>query len=327
MQSMRKLMVPLVLGLIFLSIPAGAESTDPYAEFWEILERTAGLIVEFNATANETLAPALINSTLDGIDNAITISTLVWEAKEELEASGVQLYYTEEELRAMAEEVSQNGLPPETVENFREQGWSESEILALQSYIANNVDEINGDFNMSEFLENFSIAFINVSFKYADYSAWALERWKWNGEGTVPEARARGIPPGLLSEWNSFYSAYLEGDYEGALEGARTLRKRIYALSTAEDAERLGSGVLVMGLRWEHIPLNGTFVTIERRYYWNAIESYRLALEAEAVLAAKVGGNGSEKLNGMLAGKVEELRDSLYAPMEFSIVREPLRNR
>lgn len=326
MKNLERAGVVLMVALVLLSVPASAESADPYDEFWEILDRTAGLIVAFNSTGNETLAPALINATLDGIANSVEISTLIWDVREELEEAGVKLYYSKEELVLMAENISQNGFPPETVRALREQGWSESEIRALQSYISQNKDEINEDFNMSAFLEDFSLAFLNVSFKYADYSAWALGKWKWDGGGDIPETRARGIPPGLLSEWNSFYSAYLSGDYEEALERAGILRKKIYAFATG-NAERSGDGVVIMKLTWERIPLNGTFVSIERTYYWNAVESYRSILKVEAVLSAKAGGNGSEKLDGILEDKMEELKSSIYSPMEFRIVREPLRNR
>ncbi len=183
------------------------EST--YQAFWDILNREAELVVKVYH-GNETAAKELLENSREGEENAAQISALIWESLKELKASGVKLYYTQDELREMARDIKRNGLPNETVEMLKAQNWSEEDIQALQRYIAAHADEISGDFNMSEFLKNFSTAFIRVGFKYAHYETWAFEKWQWKNtpqfRGKLPENVT--INPLLIDEWIEFYRAY-----------------------------------------------------------------------------------------------------------------------
>ncbi len=132
-------------------------SNDAYDVFWKILNREAELIVSLNSTNGITeiqnLSRELIQNSRLGEENAVNISTQVWQALKELKASGVKTYYTAEELRRMAENISVNGLPNETVQELKAQGWSDEQIQALEEYIAKNKDNITTGFNTTSFLE------------------------------------------------------------------------------------------------------------------------------------------------------------------------------
>ncbi len=173
------ILVGLMLGMSFSAAVTqsfvSAESDSSYQEFWSILNKEAELIVKLNSTKNATLAQELIQNSRLGALNAVNISAQIWQALEELKASGVKTYYSAEELRRMAENISKNGLPEETVQALKSQGWSDEEIKALQEYITKNADNITTGFNMTAFLENFSTAFIKVAFKYNNYETWG---WK-----------------------------------------------------------------------------------------------------------------------------------------------------
>ncbi|WP_157727085.1 hypothetical protein [Thermococcus siculi] len=169
-------MILLVLSMGISTVrPVKALSNDPYEAFWEILDRESTLVVEVE-DGNLSAALELIQNSRLGAENAANISALTWQALEELKASGVKTYYTAEELREMAQNISQNGLPQETMEALKAQGWTDEQIQALEEYIVQNADEIDEDFNMTAFLEKFSMAFIDVAFKYNQYEAWALEK-------------------------------------------------------------------------------------------------------------------------------------------------------
>ncbi|ASJ12121.1 hypothetical protein A3L14_04150 [Thermococcus thioreducens] len=172
------LIVGMSLSTAFSSSQVIAASSDPYQEFWDILNREAELVVGIE-NGNLSLAPELIQNSRLGAENAANISALIWQALEELKASGVKTYYTAEELREMAQNISENGLPQETVDALKAQGWTDAQIRALEEYIVQNGANITEDFNMTAFLEEFSMAFISVAFKYNHYEAWALEKWKW----------------------------------------------------------------------------------------------------------------------------------------------------
>ncbi|WP_199920108.1 hypothetical protein [Thermococcus piezophilus] len=116
---------------------AAVTTSDSYEAFWDILNREAELVVGIE-NGNLSLAPELIqNSRLDA-DNAANISALIWQALEDLKASGVKTYYTAEELREMAQNISENGLPQENVDALKEQGWTDEQIQALEEYIVQN---------------------------------------------------------------------------------------------------------------------------------------------------------------------------------------------
>ena len=160
------MLMTLILGLSFSAavsqsfVLAEVQDEKAYEDFWNILNKEAELIVKLNSTtdANEiqSLALQLIQNSRNGSSNAAQISALIWQSLEELKNSGVKTYYTAEELRQMAQNISENGLPDETVQLLKEQGWSDEEIQALQEYIAQNADEINEDFNLTKFLKDFS---------------------------------------------------------------------------------------------------------------------------------------------------------------------------
>ncbi|NJE04239.1 hypothetical protein [Thermococcus sp. MV11] len=233
------LLIILLLGSMVTAAGSTAQATsletrnDPYEKFWEILNREAELVVQFNATGNTTLARELIQNSRLGAENAANISALIWQALEELKASGVKTYYTAEELREMARNISRNGLPQETVEALKAQGWSDEQIQALEEYIVRNADEINEDFNMTAFLEEFSMAFIDVAFKYNEYETWTLEKWKWTQPTGITGGDNRTlIHPLLLRGWVEFYRSYVEGDYKRMRDSIIPLRESMYELIT-----------------------------------------------------------------------------------------------
>lgn len=149
---------------------AAVTTSDSYEAFWDILNREAELVVGIE-NGNLSLAPELIQNSRLGADNAANISALIWQALEDLKASGVKTYYTAEELREMAQNISENGLPQENVDALKEQGWTDEQIQALEEYIVQNGANITEDFNMTAFLKDFSMAFVEVGFKYNHYEA------------------------------------------------------------------------------------------------------------------------------------------------------------
>ena len=236
---MRKAVGVLLIILLLGSMLATAGSTayatsieaqdNQYEKFWEILNKEAELVVQFNHTGDSTLAQELIQNSRIGAENAANISALIWQALEELETSGVKTYYTAEELREMAQNISRNGLPQETVEALKAQGWTDEQIQALEEYIVKNADEINEDFNMTSFLENFSMAFIDVAFKYNEYEAWALKKWKWINPQEINTSLGDSlINPVLADEWLDFYKGYSEGYYSEMESAAGKLRDKMY---------------------------------------------------------------------------------------------------
>ncbi|KUH32778.1 hypothetical protein APY94_08305 [Thermococcus celericrescens] len=244
---MRKAVGVFLIILLLGSIVAAAGSTayatsvdaqnDPYEKFWEILNRESELVVRLNATGNTTLVNELIQNSRLGAENAANISALIWQALEELKTSGVKTFYTAEELREMAQNISQNGLPQETVEALKAQGWTDEQIQALEEYIVKNADEINEDFNMTAFLEDFSMAFIDVAFKYNEYGAWALKTGYWKNIEEAPSTAGLSLQvnPILKRSWIETYASYYNYsgdsmDIETFYSNVRGLNKLINAL-------------------------------------------------------------------------------------------------
>ncbi|WP_324735146.1 CARDB domain-containing protein [Thermococcus sp. SY098] len=249
------ILITLILGLSFSAavnqsfVLASTQDDKAYEDFWNILNKEAELIVELNSStdANEiqSLALQLIQNSQNGSSNAAQISALIWQSLEELKNSGVKTYYTAEELRQMAQNISQNGLPQETVQVLKEQGWSDNEIQALQEYIARNADSINEDFNLTKFLKDFSQAFIQVAFKYNHYEAWAIEKWKWkNPEDGIASQGEAMINPLLADEWIDFYKAYYNGTLEEQLTSLNKLQSKVYSLITGSLADKEESLIL-----------------------------------------------------------------------------------
>ncbi|WP_240913671.1 hypothetical protein [Thermococcus sp. JdF3] len=238
---MRKAVGVLLVILLLGSIVAAAGSTayatsvdaqnDPYEKFWEILNRESELVVRLNATGNTTLVKELIQNSRLGAENAANISALIWQALEELKASGVKTFYTVEELREMAQNISQNGLPQETVEALKAQGWTDEQIQALEEYIVKNADEINEDFNMTAFLEDFSMAFIDVAFKYNEYGAWALKTGYWKNIEEAPSTAGLSLQvnPILKRSWIETYASYY--NYSGDSTGIETFYSNVRGLN------------------------------------------------------------------------------------------------
>jgi len=248
------------------------ENNDAYENFWKILNKEAELVEELNTTGNTSFAGMLIKNSHLGEENAANISAQVWTALQGLVNSGVKLYYSPEELRAMAQNISRNGLPAETVNELKSQGWTDDEIKALQDYIARNADNITTGFNMTSFLQNLSTAFVGVGFKYASYESWALKTWKWSGSvnftGALPSNAS--INPLLAGDWVNLYEAYSGGNTTKLLNAVNSLSSRMYSLLTSPSSfkarsERLRDGNLL--LRYESVGglrfYNGGFVVVE----------------------------------------------------------------
>ncbi|NJE03965.1 hypothetical protein E3E27_07470 [Thermococcus sp. MV11] len=312
---------------------------DPYEKFWEILNREAELVVKLNHTGPnnplvQSTAVELIQNSRLGAENAANISALIWQALEELKASGVKTYYTAEELREMAQNISRNGLPQETVEALKVQGWSDEQIQALEDYIVKNADGINEDFNMTAFLEEFSMAFIDVAFKYNEYETWTLEKWKWTNPQEINMNLGNLlINPVLADEWLDLYLGHSEGNYSKMKSAAEKLRDKMYDMIVGKTLNKETLTELKEhGDLWQLIELrrdvyvmwwlkNGGVVfrvynsadnSSYGVYYWpNATAAYELASNIEALLTAKELGNNNPEVQWRLNDKIERLKSSL----------------
>ncbi|BAA29691.1 hypothetical protein [Pyrococcus horikoshii] len=305
------------------------DDSNPYEEFWKILYREAELVVKVE-NGNISAIQELIENSRKGEENAANISSLTWTSLKELESSGVKMYYTEEELRKMAEDIAENGLPEDTVRALKEQGWSDQEIKALEDYIAKNKDNITGDFNMSEFLMNFSRAFVKVGFKYAEYESWALEKWKWEGKanftGSLPSNE--GLNPFLINELSDVRLAYSTNNMKGLLKAINELSSKMYEIFKYEMVEysSLPSRFGQLKNRGYVTFYKGGFVVITTRniryfpnyteevteYYWpTALKAYNLTRQIYVIVKAISMGNGDQELRKMLKDKMEELREAL----------------
>ncbi|MDK2913244.1 MAG: hypothetical protein PWQ79_159 [Thermococcaceae archaeon] len=309
-----------------------------YDAFWEILNREAELVPKAQR-GNLSAINELIKNSRDGSENAAQISALVWEALTELKASGVKLHYTESELRAMAQEIKRKGLPQETVNALKEQGWSDEEIQALQDYIVQNADYIHGDFDMEKFLSDFSTAFLRVAFRYNEYETKGLE-WKyWRGaDGNPSLAGNRVILPQLLMGWVNFYTAYRSGGVDDKLYAIQKLKQEeLNIISGKLDSNtsmvRVSGGYIVITKflggpspsppRPEPTPIkpikpiikptssSESLNSCKIEYTWNALKAYNLTLQVESILLAKKAGNSNPELTYMLNEKVSQLADAL----------------
>ncbi|WP_258083513.1 hypothetical protein [Thermococcus thermotolerans] len=339
---MRKLaglwLVILILGMTVSAgmsnnYAAAVTTSDPYEAFWDILNREAELVVEVE-NGNLSLAPELIQNSRLGAENAANISALIWQALEELKASGVKTYYTAEELREMAQNISENGLPQETVDALKEQGWTDEQIQALEEYIVQNGANITEDFNMTAFLEEFSMAFINVAFKYNRYEAWALEKWKWTQPAEAPTLNNEElINPVLADPWVQFYHAYAVSDYVGMEDSIEALRDSAYNFLTYQERFvsltflRNGSVITKTGtldrVNWTDngsmvfttlvtSPSEDGFMLNTTTYYWpSALRAYELTSNIMTLVKARNCGNNNSEVQWMLNQKVAELRSAL----------------
>ncbi|WP_211258433.1 COG1361 family protein [Thermococcus thioreducens] len=283
---------------------------------------------------NLSLAPELIQNSRLGAENAANISALIWQALEELKASGVKTYYTAEELREMAQNISENGLPQETVDALKAQGWTDAQIRALEEYIVQNGANITEDFNMTAFLEEFSMAFISVAFKYNHYEAWALEKWKWTQPAEAPTLNNEElINPVLADPWVQFYHAYAVSDYVGMEDSIEALRDSAYNFLTYQEKFvsltflRNGSVITKTGtlgrVEWTEngsmvfttlvtSPSEDGFMLNTTTYYWpSALRAYELTSNIMTLVKARNCGNNNSEVQWMLNQKVAELRSAL----------------
>jgi len=329
----------LVYGAI-VSMPmvmASEVQTDKaYEDFWKILNNEAYLVVSFNESLsngnpNATLARELIENSRAGELNSANISAQVWLALEELKEAGVNLYYSAEELRQMAENISKNGLPKETVNELKSQGWTDEEINALKEYIARNADNITSGFDMGSFLQNFSNAFIMVGFKYADYETWALEKWKWSNPGksksdamnTYKNAE-RQVVPDLVDQWSKFYHAYLSDDVNGMSSALYSLVNGVDSLLISSRWTTVSDGGIIVRDVAENGVVNNQLALYTKDYYWpTALEAYRQVRRVYVLVNAIKLGNDNPEVKAMLNREVAELKDSLVAYVKQSISPQP----
>ncbi|NJE54358.1 hypothetical protein E3E28_03905 [Thermococcus sp. 21S9] len=307
-----------------------------YEDFWRILNDEAYLVVAFNESLssgnpNATLAQKLIDNSRQGELNSANISAQIWLALEELKKSGVKLYYSADELKQMAQQIKSNGLPAETVNELKAQGWTDDEIKALEEYIAKNADNITSGFDMGSFLTNFSQAFVMVGFKYADYETWALEKWKWS---TPAKSKAdamktygnapKKIVPDLADQWSKFYHAYLSDDVNGMSSALSSMEKTMDSLLLNSRWTTVGDGGIIIqnvaedGIVNNHITLYGT------NYYWpTAVEAYKQLRRVYVLVNVMKLGNGNPEVKAMLNREVAELKDSLVAYVRQSTSPTP----
>ncbi|WP_206205258.1 hypothetical protein [Thermococcus sp. GR6] len=306
---------------------------DPYEAFWDILNKEAELVVGVE-NGNLSLVSDLIQNSRLGAENAANISALIWQALEELEASGIKTYYTAEELQEMAQNISENGLPQETVDALKEQGWTDEQIQALEEYIVQNGANITEDFNMTAFLKDFSVAFVEVGFKYNHYEAWALEKWKWSQPAEAPTANnGELINPVLADSWAQFYHAYAVSDYVRMEEFIKSLRDSTYNFLTYQKrfvslTFLCNRSVITKTGTLDHVnwsdngsmvfttlvtsPTDGGFILNTTTYYWpSALQAYELISNIMTLVKARNYGNNNSEVQWILNQKVSELRNAL----------------
>ncbi|AFN04658.1 MULTISPECIES: hypothetical protein [Pyrococcus] len=306
--------ISLLLGGLVNPSIVQASTQDPYEEFWEILWREARLVGEAES-GNTTAINELIENSKAGAENAIIISTQTWQTLQELKSAGVKLYYTEDELKEMIEEIKAKGLPQETVQALKNEGWSDEEIEEFEQYLIEHADEVKGDFNMSKFLTDFSNAFIRIAFKYNSYEARALELKYWKDYQSKPGDTliTREIPPQIAREWISFYRAYLFEGIDEKLSTIERLKAKEVEVIKSNPKGRDGHVIIrnsnfsIVFNKFKRIPI------IKCTYWWNAIKAYNLTLQVESILKAQKLGNSNPELNYLLNHKVVELARALTA--------------
>jgi len=320
------LLIGLMVGLVFagaVSQPGLATSTTAqntnnngnraYTAFWGILYNESVLVnqlVKENRSGSVSLSTvnALVVTSWKGEDNAANVSAQVWKALQQLRKAGVKLYYSQEELREMAENVSRNGLPQKTVQELKAQGWTDDEINALQEYIVKNADKIKGGFNMSSFFANFSLAFVRVGMTYASYETLALEVWGWGNGSTKYEDEKNALNdfqgastescPNVSAEWTTFKVAYSSDYVEGMLEAVRNISMEIRGMMDKANKFVEGGGLV--------------FGSSSNEYYWpDALKAYNLSRRIYAIVKAMRLGSNDTGLRWMLNQEMAEFGDSL----------------
>ena len=359
------LMVVLVLGLAvssavssgaFVSASKAVDSNSVYNAFWDILENESYLVYKLNVTHDLSAAPALVKNSRRGEENAAEISALIWVARNKLKASGVKTYYTADELRAMAENISKNGLPEDTVKSLKEQGWTDDEIKALEDYIRKNADNITSGFDMLEFLKNFSKAFVDVAFKYSSYESWAIWKWKWEGlpdfTDTIPNNVS--INPLLAQDWMDLYAAYASNNTTALVKAAGSMSADMYFLVTSmgsysskpvtlvflKDKKIMNYGSSLDDLLFfnnllvadvEHTNFDfknpGKFTTYTWHIYWqNPLKAYNLTRQIYSLTFAMENGNDNPELRWILNEKMDELKESLIANITEEVSVTDIKN-
>ncbi|AFK22471.1 CARDB domain-containing protein [Pyrococcus sp. ST04] len=348
------LLVGSTLSVISANTFVVAQATeDPYNMFWEILSKEAELVVEANRTGNITIIKELIRNSQLGAENAANLSALIWISIEELKKTGVKLYYTEAELKEMANEIKENGLPEETKSVLREQGWNEEEIKSLEDYIVRHSDDIKGDFNMTEFLEDLSLAFVEVGYKYNKYEAWALKRARWTNSLTPPSLSGdtKMINPLFYDIWLQLYREYNSQNFDNAETLIKKLKRATYLLLFEKRVETPSGEYVLISPTYKLISLNwtkdegvvftvikiGSGVGIRETYYWpNALKAYELMGNVYTLVKSINLGNTNPTLRRMLNQKMAELGDALNVyviyreiikrPIYYISISSPIRN-
>ncbi|WP_456366135.1 hypothetical protein [Thermococcus sp.] len=280
----------------------GTQQNGPYQSFWEILGREGQLVVQLNDSPSESTASELVLNSRAGEENAANISAGIWKALVELEKSGVKLYYSEDELREMADEIASKGLPNETVSELRSAGWTDEEIKALQEYIAEQRNHIEGGFNMKYFLDGFAKAFISVGWKYASYEAWAIKKGWWRDLRSPPTAGEEAVNP-YIGSYRSVASA-ISGRNSGAfLSSVKDMRKELYHLLTDSAEVYYPNGGIAF--RTVSYTSNGRVVEI---YYWpNALDAYRELSRLYTLAAAISDGYSTDEMWDVASQEILEL--------------------
>jgi len=281
---------------------SGTQQKSPYQDFWGILSQESQLVVQLNNSPSESTASELVLNSRAGEENAANISASIWEALVELEKSGVKLYYSEEELREMADEIASKGLPNETVSELRSAGWTDEEIKALEEYIAKQRNHIEGGFNMKYFLDGFAKAFISVGWKYASYEAWALKRGWWGNLRSPPTA-GRDSPNPYIGSYRSVANAISARNPRTFLSSVKDMRKELYHLLTDSAEVYYPSGGIAF--RMVSYAPNGRIVEI---YYWpNALGAY-LELSRLYALATSISdGYSTDEMWGVASQEAMKL--------------------
>ncbi|NJD98660.1 hypothetical protein E3E26_02455 [Thermococcus sp. LS1] len=187
---------------------------------------------------------------------------------------------------------------------------------------------------MTAFLKDFSMAFIEVGFKYNHYEAWALEKWKWTQPAEAPTANnGELINPVLANPWVLFYVGYYQRDYQKMEPAIESLRGAAYKLLTDQststslmfykDLSLITANGEVGGVTWVNdggliftatstsVTSTG-IVTTKTTYYWpNALNAYELIGNVYTLVKARNYGNANVELDWMLNQKVAELREAL----------------
>ncbi len=285
---------------------SGASSNDlnenitAFSIFWETLGQEAQLVAIVNSTGNNVTD--LIQNSILGEENAANISALIWEAYTELRRSGVKMDYSEDELKDMAREIAQNGLPDEVVDELRSSGWNDEEIKALEEYIKENTDSITGSFSMSAFLQALSDSFIFTGWKYAKYETWAVEKEFW--PASPSQAPSGTLTSNPLVSTSSILSAIINQNPNSLVYAVRSTKSdvmdTIYSASTYYSNGGIGFSTVTIDSRGKTV----------RRYSWeNALKAYRTLGELYTIAVAIEKGNSNPELWGLARQKYDELEE------------------